>query len=233
MALLQLKTFSSRRPPTAIVIVCSIGLSLLLLWNHHQHTSVLPSRGNATPHHISVVPALAGPGRPRNQQQQLNRQEVWVARYSEALAEVATGDVYMLYNNSGSPGIEGRRGIYQTPPLDSREAPRINAWQTYELPTLQRNPGIRKIYGVDMSLGSPLTNVEWIPGHNGAGPGQYPLLPASPAGTFVVPPPAAMHKRRNAGLYRRGLPDKALSTAIAVDDACVPESSSMYVLSVF
>ncbi|KAI4868629.1 hypothetical protein F4820DRAFT_99984 [Hypoxylon rubiginosum] len=112
MALWQLKTSSSRRSPTAIVIACSIGLSLLFLWNHHYyHHDVPPSPTSR----IDAAPQQQSPQRPGREDAaaaatiDLSRARApfvsWPLR--RVCAEETTyvpGLTFICDSNSGGPG---------------------------------------------------------------------------------------------------------------------------------
>ena len=98
----------------------------------------------------------------------LNRNDIFVARMSEALARASKNDVYLVYGQEvGGGGKDGDLGgIYQLPlavdPNNPDPVKKIpNAWRTWEFPTIQKYTEVQKIYGVDRSQGFPLTNVEW------------------------------------------------------------------------
>lgn len=75
----------------------------------------------------------------------MNRQNIYVARFSEAFARASTGTAYVvMLNNNGDPVINahGQPGIFQTPtPPDLNRNPNPNqhVFGINELPTLQRN----------------------------------------------------------------------------------------------
>ncbi|KAL9616766.1 MAG: hypothetical protein Q9160_008391 [Pyrenula sp. 1 TL-2023] len=105
---------------------------------------------------------------PSKKSDYMHRQNTLVVRYSEALACVSTGNVYMVYGQyEGDGGLDdGLGGIYQKPreaePNDPRREVRVpNAWRAYEFGTIQKHPVAKNIYGVDKSKVSPLDNVEW------------------------------------------------------------------------
>ncbi|KAI4193866.1 MAG: hypothetical protein LQ350_008114 [Teloschistes chrysophthalmus] len=98
----------------------------------------------------------------------LKRDDIFVARMSEALARASTNDVYLVYGQEvGGGGKDGDvGGIYQlaldVDPKDPNLSKLVpNAWRTWEFPTVQKYSEVQKIYGVDKSKGFPLTNVEW------------------------------------------------------------------------
>lgn len=74
----------------------------------------------------------------------MNRQDIWIARYSEAFAQVSTDTAYIVVlNYGGDPQYNrgGRPGSFQTPrpaDLQRNPNPNQNIWGLYELPTLQR-----------------------------------------------------------------------------------------------
>lgn len=101
----------------------------------------------------------------------LNRNDIFVARMSEALARASTNDVYLVYSQEVGKGGKDRDigGIYQLPlPIDTKDpdpAKKVpNAWRTWEFPTIQKHTKVKKIYGVEKSKSFPLTNVEWTRG---------------------------------------------------------------------
>ncbi|KAG8527934.1 uncharacterized protein KY384_006850 [Bacidia gigantensis] len=130
----------------------------------------------------------------------LNRNDIFVARMSEALARASTNDVYVVYKaevaGGGKDGDLG--GIYQLPlPIDLNNPDMVkrlpNAWRTWEFPTIQKATQVQKVYGVDQSKNYPLTNVEWT-----RGTGQKEL-PDSYASDLELPPLAG----GNSAKFRR------------------------------
>lgn len=115
-----------------------------------------------------------------------NRNTVFVARYAEAMAQVSSGEAFIVVENYNGKG--GGHGAYQQP-LAGDNAP--NVWSSYEFPTLQRNPAITKVTSVDLS-NKLNQHVDWEPNKN------FRLLPASTASALAVPAPAKMLKKRQA-----------------------------------
>ena len=117
------------------------------------------------------------------------RQQVFVARYSTALAQAATGSqayiVVARYNGDG-----GGAGAYQLPTDQTKP----NQWRMYEFPTLQRNTNIQRVITVDVSANYAQT-VDWSRGD------QNQILPQSPAASMPVPDPErqSIKERRDNG----------------------------------
>ena len=160
----------------------------------------------------------------------MNRQNIFVARMSEALARVATGEVFMVYLDFvGEGGLDnGLGGIYQLPlnqdanPDPNPELRLPNFWKNFELGPLQRNRAVTKITGVEQNA-DYRQRTEWEPG-----PGyrevpdsyamnlELPPIPAQPVAAVppvclpepLVPigpqPPEALRRR----LTRRGLTER-------------------------
>ncbi|KAL8901267.1 MAG: hypothetical protein Q9207_005286 [Kuettlingeria erythrocarpa] len=137
----------------------------------------------------------------------LSRNNIFVARMSEALARVSTNDVYFVYGQEVGEGgkDDGLGGVYQLPrPVsDSNLKPVPNAWRTYEFPTLQKYSSVNKIYGVDGSTGYPLDHVEWTRGT------KQKELPDSNASDLELPPLAGGHSAK----FRRGNGDACAGAA--------------------
>lgn len=97
------------------MIACSIGLSLLFLWNRHYHHGVSPSPGTpieAAPHQ-SMVPALAGPPPPQRLGQEDAAADLsharapfisWPLRRVCAETTYVPGLAFVCDSNSGGPG---------------------------------------------------------------------------------------------------------------------------------
>ncbi|MCJ1280011.1 hypothetical protein MMC21_007836 [Puttea exsequens] len=120
--------------------------------------------------------------------QGMNRQNVFVARYSEALATVARGDVIFVVGNRVNQVPGSLPGAYQSP-LAEDVIP--NAWRFYEFPTLQRNQNVRTVTTYD--AGNQFAQViDWTLG--GANPNG--MLPPSIASTVDIPPVAGNAKLR-------------------------------------
>ena len=109
--------------------------------------------------------------------QGMTRQNVFVARYSEALATVSTGAILFVVNARDNGQQGGGLGAYQNP-LPSDVIP--NAWRTYEFPTLQRNPDVTSVTSIDATNGFTRT-VDWQPNNNDE------ELPPSNAASLAVP----------------------------------------------
>lgn len=136
--------------------------------------------------------------------QGMTRQNVFVARYSEALATVSTGAILFVVNarDNGQPG--GGLGAYQSP-LPSDIIP--NAWRTYEFPTLQRNPGVISVTSIDATNGFART-VDWQPNNNDE------ELPPSNAASLVVPAAAASKMKMKRDISVCAAPASSGSIAI-------------------
>ena len=148
----------------------------------------------------------------------LNRNDIFVARMSEALARTSKNDVYLVYGEEvGGGGKDGDLGgIYQLPlPVDPNNPDPVkripNAWRTWEFPTIQKYSEVQKIYGVDKSQGFPLTNVEWT-----RNTGQK-VLPDSYASELELPPLAG-----NSAKFRR---DTASACPAAAATTSGPKST--------
>lgn len=74
-----------------------------------------------------------------------NRLTVYTARYAEALATVASGEVFFAVKHYDGDG--GGKGAYQLP--DQTKV--TNVWRAYEFPTLQRNKAVTKVTSIDIS----------------------------------------------------------------------------------
>ena len=106
-----------------------------------------------------------------------SRTAVLVARYGEAMAQVSSGEAFIVvlhYNGQG-----GGEGAYQQPLAGNNDP---NVWSLYEFPTLQRNPAITRVTSVDLS-NNLNQHVDWEPNQNDE------LLPVSTASTLAVPAP--------------------------------------------
>ncbi|KAI4181927.1 MAG: hypothetical protein LQ346_006676 [Caloplaca aetnensis] len=142
----------------------------------------------------------------------LNRNNIFVARMSEALARVSANDVYFVYGQAVGEGgkDDGLGGVYQLPrPVSDRNPkPVPNAWRTYEFPTLQKYSSVNRIYGVDGSTAYPLDHVEWTRGTN------QKELPDSNASDLELPPLSG----GNSAKFRRGngdaCPGAAATTSV-------------------
>ncbi|KAL8792757.1 MAG: hypothetical protein Q9195_004644 [Heterodermia aff. obscurata] len=148
----------------------------------------------------------------------MSRENIFVARMSEALARVSENDVYLVYDQEvGKGGKDGDLGgIYQKAPDIDHNNPdplkkQPNAWRTWEFPTIQKYSSVQKIYGVDKSQGYPLTNVEWT-----RGTGQKEL-PDSYASELELPPLAG-----NSAKFRR---DTISACPAAVATSSAPTST--------
>lgn len=114
------------------------------------------------------------------------RLTVYTARFAEAMATVASGEVFFAVKNYDGEG--GGKGAYQTPTTSG-----INVWRTYEFPTLQRNKDVTSVVSIDINNDNS-RSVDWKPD------GDMELLPASGASSLNVPsvPGCSVKFRRDA-----------------------------------
>lgn len=87
-----------------------------------------------------------------------NRKMIFRDRYSQALAELAKDEVFMVVLNYN--GDYGGQGIYQNQRVN--EDP--NVWTRVELPTLQRNREVKKVSSFSINDGNKYS-VDWEPGN--------------------------------------------------------------------
>lgn len=146
----------------------------------------------------------------------MKRQNIFVARYSEALARASAGEVFIVYRDRvGLGGKDGDLdGAYQLDiPADpnsgnpEQKNPLPNAWRTYEFGTLQRNSAVTKITGVETNNNYAKTT-DWEPNK----------------GLKVMPPSIAME------LVLPGGPAPGCNAKMKRDDsacatACVPTTA--------
>lgn len=95
------------------------------------------------------------------------RQDLLVARYGQAMAELSNGEVFLV--------VPPDKGPY-TNPLPGGPP---NVWRRYEFPTLQRNSAITKVTKV-VNANPYDRETGWLPNDS-----NYPELPASDADSQV------------------------------------------------
>ncbi|KAJ5168914.1 uncharacterized protein N7482_004508 [Penicillium canariense] len=110
-----------------------------------------------------------------------NRLIVYTARYAEALAMVASGEVFFAVKSFDGEG--GGQGAYQLPLQGA-----ANVWRSYEFPTLQRNSAVTKVTSIDISNNNH-KSVDWQPNKG------LEELPASTASSLVPPAPATCNAK--------------------------------------
>ncbi|KIW88013.1 uncharacterized protein Z519_11123 [Cladophialophora bantiana CBS 173.52] len=138
------------------------------------------------------------------------RLQVLIARSAEAFGRLASGDVFVYVPHLECPEEpnNGLLGSFQTDIPDPNDPnPGPNIFQTFELPSLQRNPAVTRIISVDIN-NNDQQHVDWENGQSPPGLNN-PLLPASTASAIVVPPvPAAMGPfKRDSNTNNTTIPD--------------------------
>jgi len=123
----------------------------------------------------------------------MHRQNIFVARYSEAFAQSSTGTAYMvLLNYQGDAQYDkgGLPGVFQNPlPNDKTNLnPNQFTWGIHELPTLQRNAKINSIMSIDLD-NKKATPPPYAKHHDWpiAGPNAPPLRPKSNSNLIPIP----------------------------------------------
>lgn len=111
--------------------------------------------------------------RPDFHLESMKRQRLYRDRYAQAMAALSTGDVFLVCSKHNGDG--GGVGIFQQPLHLQSE----NVWRSVELPTLQRNPAVKRIISVAKDQ-NYAHSVDWTAG-------QGNLLPESTANSQQVP----------------------------------------------
>ncbi|KAI4158030.1 MAG: hypothetical protein L6R39_000557 [Caloplaca ligustica] len=158
----------------------------------------------------------------------MTRDNIYVARVSQAFAQLSTGVAYLVVKDiNGKPetndvnGQRTRPGAYQKPPIPDEQEQYTppNIWRAYEFPTLQRNAKILQVVAVDLGNADaeagdepPYTQyVNW-PSNDPASPNN--LLPLVNADDIPLPDPNPQPRY----MHRRDDPD-----------ACTPGSTASVV----
>ncbi len=96
----------------------------------------------------------------------LSRKDIYIRKLSQALASVCKNDAYLMVLKRNGDG--GGVGIHQTPWVHPKMPSRYmkdNVWEDHELPSLQLNDRVPRIYSVDMSNNNE-RHEDWVRGRD-------------------------------------------------------------------